>query len=245
MSKKILCVLTLSFFVSVFTGSAQDDLLAEPQRVEVAAEDGLMLVGDFYALATDTDTELPTVLLMHQNQSTRQSWQPLIGPLLEAGFNVLTVDLRAHGETGGTRDWEAAVGDVQTWLDWLREQPTVRDSAIATVGASIGSNLALVGCANDPTCVTAVALSPGVDYFGVMPRDALAVGLEFRSALLVAAQDDPQSANSIWQFVMDASGEIGVKIYRRAGHGTTIFSGAEGENLIALIIDWLETELMS
>jgi pimeloyl-ACP methyl ester carboxylesterase len=176
MSKKTLRILTFCFFLSVFASRAQDTVLAEPQRVEVAAEDGLMLVGDFYALATDTDVELPTVLLMHQNQSNRQSWEPLIGPLLEAGFNVLTVDLRAHGETGGARDWEAALEDVQTWLDWLREQPTVRDSGIATVGASIGSNLALVGCANDPTCVTAIALSPGVDYFGIQKHLAVCHG---------------------------------------------------------------------
>ena len=109
---------------------------------------------------------------------------------------MIAVDLRGHGETGGSNDWQAAIGDVQTWLDWIESQPSIDPDRIALVGASIGANLALVGCANDAHCVTAVALSPGTDYFGITTSDAI-VTLRDRSALLVASQTDQPSGTSV------------------------------------------------
>src|SRR3972149_3468118 len=98
---------------------------------------------------------------MHLLGRNRAAYAPRIPALYTHGYNVLNVDVRGHGESAGTRDWEAAAGDVQVWLDWLREQPAVNPDAVALIGASIGSNLALIGCAHDARCVTAVALSPG------------------------------------------------------------------------------------
>ena len=77
----------------------------------------------------------------------RADWLPLIPALTNAGYRVIAVDLRGHGETGGSNDWQAAIGDVQTWLDWIEAQPSMNPDKIAIVGASIGANLALVGCA--------------------------------------------------------------------------------------------------
>jgi alpha-beta hydrolase superfamily lysophospholipase len=210
----------------------------EPQEVQVEAADGLMLVGDFYVL--DAEKEAPTVLLMHMLNSRRSAWDVLIPSLLEGGYNVLNVDLRGHGDSSGARSWTAATADVQTWLDWLREQPGVRDDAIALIGGSIGSNLALVGCANDPACTTAIALSPGLDYFGVMPQESVTDGLEARSALLVASQRDSYSADSVKQMLFNATGDIGARIYSGRRHGTDMLLGDTYEPLTTLILAWLD-----
>ncbi|MBL8153448.1 MAG: alpha/beta fold hydrolase [Anaerolineae bacterium] len=224
--------------VMAVTAAAQD--APAPQAVQVEASDGLALVGDYFVSPSDAEAR-PAVLLMHMYGSERGSWSPVIPALLEAGYDVLAVDLRGHGDTGGAEDWELAVGDVQVWLDWLRAQPGVRAEAVSTMGASVGSNLALVGCANDAQCVTAIALSPGLDFYGVKPETSVSERLRDRSALLLATQADTESAEAVRQMVMTAQGEIGARIWTGATHGTTMFTSPRMRNrLIPIIVGWLD-----
>jgi pimeloyl-ACP methyl ester carboxylesterase len=229
-------------FVGVLTlGSmtSHDQELPEPQTVQVAAIDGLKLVGDFYTAANSSGVSKPAVLLLHIIGSDRHSWQALIPSLLDAGYSVLTVDLRGFGDTGGEINWGAATKDVQTWLDWLRKQPEVRPDAVSITGGSIGANLALIGCANDPDCVTAIALSPGLVYYSLKPDINQ---LKTRSAFLVASQNDLYPADSVKQMVGSASGDIGARIYPGTAHGTHLFEGSDKvrDGLIATIINWLD-----
>ncbi len=212
---------------------------ADAEIVTVEAYDGLTLVGEFYPSASEP---APTVLLLHMLGSRRNAWQPLIPSLSDAGYNVLAVDLRGHGETQGAQDWPAAERDVTTWLDWLGEQPSVLPDQIAIVGASIGANLALSGCAFDERCVTAVALSPGLDYRGVVTESAINEGLTERSALLVASQRDTYSADSVKTLATQASGELGLQLYSGRAHGTDLFREA-GAPVIPVILNWLAAHL--
>lgn len=231
-------VSVLMSLMMALTAAAQD--APAPQTVQVTASDGLALVGDYFVSPSEAEAR-PAVLLMHMYGSERGSWKPLIPALLEAGYHVLAVDLRGHGETGGDKDWELAVGDVQVWLDWLRAQSGVRAEAVSIMGASIGSNLALIGCANDAQCVTAMALSPGLNFYDVQPEASVSEGLKDRSALLLATQADTESAEAVRQMVMTAQGEIGARIWPGATHGTTMFSSPRMRNrLIPVIVSWLD-----
>jgi alpha-beta hydrolase superfamily lysophospholipase len=205
------------------------------EPVEITALDGLILKGDYYVVAQETS---PTVLLLHILGSQRNAWTPLIPELTNAGYNVLNVDLRGQGETGGSADWVAAQDDTQLWLNWLNVREEVESSSI--IGASIGSNLALINCANDAYCVTAVALSPGLDYRGVMPEDAVINGLTEKSALLVAAYNDRQSIDGVRQMATSATGEIGMRVYRGAAHGTNMFNDPFASNVTEVIVNWLD-----
>ena len=218
---------------------AQDDSLSF-ETIELSASDDLMLIGDFY-VPDMMDESVPALLLMHMNGGRRSDYLPIIPALMDSGYAVLTVDLRAHGETGGGRDWDLAIEDTQYWLDWLSEQESVDASRIATIGGSIGSNLALIGCANDDNCLTAIALSPGEDYFGVMPGDSLVNGL---NAFLVASHDDRQSAESIRAFFTDETGYVSSRMYPGRAHGTQLFS-SELESISNAIIAWLDEQFAS
>lgn len=233
----VLCVVVGGF--AVF---AQDVELPASEVVQVEAADGLVLVGDFYAVPEGGDGR--AVVLIHMLSSRRSSWSPLIPALHEAGYAILNIDMRGHGDTGGRREWPAAETDMQTWLDWLREQAGIRAEAVSIVGASIGSNLALMGCANDTAaneagCVTAIALSPGLDYQGVAAKDAVVTGLSERSALLVAAHRDSYSAISVEEMAADAAGEVGMRLYTGSAHGTALFR-ERGEAVSGMIIAWLD-----
>jgi pimeloyl-ACP methyl ester carboxylesterase len=236
--------LMMVFIAVLMIGSttAQGQILSEPQIAQVTATDGLKLVGDYYAAENASGKAKPAILLLHIIGSNRQSWLSLIPSLLNAGYSVLTVDLRGFGDTGGEINWSTATTDVQTWLDWLRNQPEVRPDAISIIGASIGANLALIGCANDADCVTAIALSPGLVYYSLKPDINQ---LNKRSALLIASQNDQYPADSVKQMVNSASGDIGARIYPGSVHGTHLFEGSDKmrDGLIAAIITWLGEHL--
>jgi len=217
--------------------AAQGDRAA--QTIQIEAADGLALIGDLYTPAVDGTA--PAVVLLHMLGSNRAAYEPLIPFLLDAGYVVLNMDMRGHGETGGSRDWPLAEADVQTMFNWLREQEAVQDNAIAIIGASIGSNVALIGCANDDGCRTAVALSPGREYSGVAPGDAVTNGLAQRSALLVASHGDSFSTDTVIDFFAEANGNIVGRLYTGNAHGTALFRN-ELESVSSMIISWLDEQ---
>ena len=229
----------LSLLAVSFTSTAQDDLQFE--TVDLIADDGTMLIGDYHVPVGADDMELPAVLLMHMFNSNRSAYDPIIQTLVESGYVVLNVDLRGHGDSGGSRDWDLAIDDVQLWIYWLREQEAVQDLSVSIVGASVGSNLAIIGCANDADCVTAIALSPGIDYFGLRPEASVINGLSERSVLLVASHDDRTSANAIRQMFRNATGDVVARMYMGGAHGTQLFDN-ELTSVTNLILNWLDEQ---
>ncbi len=214
----------------------------ESVLIERESADGVVLVGDLYLPDEIEESGAPTVLLMHMYRGRRGDWGPLIGPLVDAGYAVLNVDLRGHGDSGGQRDWVLATQDVADWFAWLKEQPSIDATRLGVVGASIGSNLALIGCAAEPACLTAVALSPGLDYAGLMPEESLAQDMTEQSALLVTSRGDRESTAAVRQMVTTADTELGVRILQGDAHGTLMFTRREF-TVVPLILYWLDAEM--
>ena len=150
--------------------SAQAQEATEIVEVLLFAEDGTVMMGYWY-VAEGEDPTAPAVLLLHMLSGRAQDWLPLSDELALAGIHALAIDLRGHGESGGARDWTLAQRDVAKWWHWFAAHQEV--DAMAVVGASIGANLALLGCAEWADCRGAIALSPGLDYRGLQPQLAL------------------------------------------------------------------------
>lgn len=207
------------------------------QIVKITAGDGLEIVGAFYPSVL-SGRQSPAALLLHQNRGSKDEWMLLIPALQAAGYNILAVDQRGFGETGGQTDWTLAEADVATLLAWLRAQPAIDGNQVAIIGASIGSNLALRGCVNDDKCKVAVALSPGLNYFGVKTADVVQK-MGKRAFLLVAAQHDSEAAQSVKQLSMVASGNLMIRLYEDSSrHGVHLFLY---EDLIPTVMQWLRT----
>jgi dienelactone hydrolase len=211
----------------------------QPEHIELEASDGLVLVGSYYTPSEPPDSGAPAVLLLHQFGSRKEAWIDIVPGLLDAGYGVLAIDIRAHGETGGDYDWPRAEDDMQLWLDWLREQPGIDPERLNIVGASIGANLALRGMAADPQVVTAVALSPGLDYENLTTEDAM-VTIGERPVFLVAAQRDTESVTAVKALASLAEGDTLVRIYPHGAHGTGIFMVED--DLAPLIVTWLDIQ---
>lgn len=206
----------------------------EPRHAETVADDGLTLAGDFYLV----DPERPTVILLHELYTTRAMWEPVIGLLLAHNYNALAVDLRGFGETRGAIAWQSAVSDVQAWFTWLRIEAGVRGDAISTMGSSMGSTLAINGCANDEHCRTAIAVSPGWAYYNVSVEAAFSEKLGERPVLLVYAENDRWPALGVPRMMEVASDNVVEQAYPRNGHGLDLMR-KEQATFVPLFLEWL------
>ena len=116
--------------------------LPAPRLVELKAADGTILKASYFAAAKSG----PGVLLLHQSNRTRDSWDGVARQLAAAGINTLTLDMRGFGESGGTpstklTDAERAKvramrpGDVDTAFQYLVSQPGLKRDVIGVGGA--------------------------------------------------------------------------------------------------------------
>src|SRR4029077_2873685 len=67
-----------------------------PRVVELRALDGASLKATYFAAAKPG----PGVLLLHQSNRDRKSWDEVAAQLALAGINTLTLDMRGFGDSG-------------------------------------------------------------------------------------------------------------------------------------------------
>lgn len=207
------------------------------ETVQLRTQDGVNIAASFYA---PPKSGAAGVVLVHMVGRNRGDWADLAGELQAAGYAVLAIDLRGHGESGGSKAWTKMTADVEAAVDFLRRQGDTDATRIGIVGASIGANLALVVAAADPQVKTVVLLSPGLDYRGVQTEEAMRAYGQ-RPALIVASQEDGYATDSSRTLDGLAQGKHQLKIYKGAGHGTRMFGPEPG--LADLIAQWLDETL--
>jgi pimeloyl-ACP methyl ester carboxylesterase len=151
---------------------------AAARVVDLRASDGTLLKASYFAAAKPG----PGVLLFHQSNRTRTSWDGLALELAAAGINTLAVDGRGHGESGGTpstklTDAERArvramrSGDVDTAFQYLVSQPGVQREVIGLAGAgSYGVINALETARLQPAGIKSLVMLSG---------DSFPPGIEF------------------------------------------------------------------
>lgn len=207
-----------------------------PQTVKIAASDGLQIVGLFYPSIL-SGSQAPAALLLHQYGSNKHELQDFIPSLINEGYSVLAVDMRGFGDTGGKEDWKLAETDVATFLTWLRDQPSIDGKRIAIIGASIGADLALRGCAKDKQCHVAVALSP--EDLGATTEETVKKVDTNKSVLLAAGLFDTESSKAVSKLSAMAWGNVSVRLYNGSAHGVNLLYAIE--DLWSTIIQWLRT----
>src|SRR5271170_3991607 len=120
-------------------------LSAEVQKkdVDIKAPDGVNLKATYFSAGRTG----PAMLLLHQCNMDRHAWDGLAADLATNGFNVLTIDNRGFGESGGSKstDPDTRAAERQKWpadvdaaYAYLTSQKGVDQSRIAVGGASCG-----------------------------------------------------------------------------------------------------------
>jgi pimeloyl-ACP methyl ester carboxylesterase len=155
MNKTRMCL--LSTLMLSFVALAQNT--PAPRTVDLKASDDTVLKGSYFASVKPG----PGVLLLHQSNRDRKSWDGEAAQLAAAGFNTLTFDMRGFGENVGTRsDFKRMPEDVDTALDFLMSQPGVDPQVIGVGGAGwLGVTYSVEAARRHPKNIKSLVLMSG------------------------------------------------------------------------------------
>jgi pimeloyl-ACP methyl ester carboxylesterase/uncharacterized damage-inducible protein DinB len=236
-----------------------------PQVVDLKASDGAILKASYFAAAKPG----PGVLLLHQGNRTRQSWDDLAGRLAAAGINTLTFDMRGFGESGGTRQvWTRQespsrkrwADDIDTAWHYLVSQPGVSGDAVGLGGAGVlGVDMAVLTARRHSTEVKSLVLLSGETF---LPGQQFLRQASQLPGLFVAADDDENPpTEEVMEWIYGLSSNPGKRLVHYAGkkapwngfedtgipavgtHGTDLFK--THPELPGIIVDWFVTTLIA
>jgi formylglycine-generating enzyme required for sulfatase activity len=246
--------------ISANAARTQQAQPAAPRTVALKAADGTLLQATFFPAAKPG----PGVLLFHQSNRTRSSWDDVPRQLAAAGINTLTIDERGYGESGGEKEARELYHDrdLDAAFEYLVSQPGVERDVIGAGGAG------WLGV--DNSAQTARRHSAAVKSLVLMSGETLLPQLRFlRQAsqlpgLFIVSDDDeyPPTVEAMeWLYDCSASPQkqfihyVGPKapwlwyetsdvskVPATGSHGTDLFQ--RHPELPATIVDWFVTTLI-
>jgi len=226
-------------------GTAAADSVTGTPAV-LAAPDGAKLAATYYSAGRPG----PGILLCHQCNMDRQSWNGLAEKLARAGFHVLTIDYRGFGESAGARHndlpnaerarlvTQVWPGDLDVAYKYLAAQPGVT-GVTGAGGASCGVNNSIQLSRRHPEIKSLVLLSGNTDKAG---RDHLKT--KSSPPLLLAAADDDGNAVQLMEVLDAASNNPTNRFveYKTGGHGAAMF--VPHPELPDQIVAWYDATLL-
>lgn len=253
-------IIAASFLLACLSGLAtfaQSFPASHP--VDLKAADGTLLKGSYFPAGRSG----PGVLLIHQSNRDRKSWDSVAEQLAHAGMNTLTIDMRGFGESSGEKR-SRAYDDVDTALDFLRSQPAVNRDIIGLGGAGwLGVLHSVEAARRHPAEVKSLVLMSGEtgrDGMNFLHQAAQLPELIVFSdddeypptqdamKLLYLSASSPgkklvhyssaQDAPWLWYETSDAS-----KVPAHGGHGTDLFS--IHPELPGIVVQWFTTTLVA
>lgn len=214
--------------------------------IEMKTVDGVTLIADRYA---SNETFGPSLILIHEKGSGKEVWKSLAEGAQRIGFTVVCFDMRGHGESvlkNGqpidfkeftTKDWRGVSLDLDAVVERLITDGA-DPSRMGVVGAGLGANLALRYAAERPAVHSVVLISPGRVYEGIGIQEPLQ-SFNRRPLLVLAAENDPFSAQSAQEIQREASGYAELRMYPGPAHGVELLHFSNSAR--AQILQWLET----
>jgi pimeloyl-ACP methyl ester carboxylesterase len=201
--------------------------------LQFAMPDGALLDGLLFSAPR---RPAPTVLLLHDADSTKEAWLSAARALQTSGLNVVALDLRGFGRSSGARDWSRAAQDVVSVLERLRSLPNLDPSRLYTLGIGEGANAALSGCARVDFCRAAALISP-LPMLAAAPIEAALPAYGARPLLLAYGRDDVRSAAAAAALQSNSRDAWRILPYEGAARGMILIE--REPNLIEIVARWL------
>jgi pimeloyl-ACP methyl ester carboxylesterase len=233
--------------------------------VDLKSADGTPLKATYFA----ADEPGPGVLLLHQGNRTRQSWDDLAGQLAAAGINTVTVDMRGYGESGGQHQgWPREDSSVKkTWADdidtawqYLVSQPGVNGDVIGLGGAGLlGVDNAVLTARRHSTRAKSLALLSGETF--LPGQQFLRQASQLPGLFVVSDDDEGPPTEEVMEWIYGISSNPSKRFVHYPGkkapwngfedtqvpavgaHGTDLFKSHP--ELPGIIVDWFVTTLIT
>ena len=261
--KQIRIWLILAALISAASASAITAQQSQPpslQVVDLKSTDGTPLKATYFAAAKPG----PGVLLLHQSNRTRKSWDPVASQLAASGINTLTLDMRGLGDSGGTRgEFKRMPEDVDAALEFLMSQPGVDHQVIGLGGAGwLGVLYSVEGARRHPEEIKSLVLMSGEtlrdglqflhqasqlpELFVLSDEDEYPPTQDAMKLLYVTASSPnkklvhysaAEDAPWLWYETFDVA-----RVPAKGGHGTDLFQ--PHPELPGIIVHWFVTTLL-
>lgn len=194
--------------------------------VQITLDDGTPQLGDLYEAAADPATLVlpPGVLLIADDPVT---WGALPRRLNAAGLTVLVIAPRAG----------ATSADFITIMSAFSALNTVAPGSMGVIGAEMGADFALIGCAVDALCDTVALLSPvsADTLVNVLPA------YNPRSLLIAVGDADAAGRATADALIAAASPDSGLQAIPGTARGTALLDVQPA--LVDLLVDWMVARL--
>ena len=212
--------------------------------ITLTTEDKVTIAATYYEAVSEK-----AVILLHMYGMTRQSWKEFAVFLQEKEYQAIAIDLRGHGQSleknkqkisyinFHDQDFRDMTKDVKAAKKFLQQQGA---SDISIVGASIGANLALMMAAHDREITKVVALSPGLNYKGILTEPLMSNEIS-NKVLLVSSTGDVDSYGAV-KLLKEKYQNSELMIFAGEGHGTDILKNYKDST--DKVVNWLKGKLI-
>ncbi len=138
--------------VNAFVTPHRNSNIGTPSEITTHYEDITLTTSDklFISGWYFPGTQSKAIILVHGIDGNRKNVLPEAAVLLEAGYHVVLIDLRGHGQSEGTENsygYREAL-DVQAAVDYVLAKPGVKQ--VGVLGTSLGGAAAVRAAAIDP-----------------------------------------------------------------------------------------------
>jgi dienelactone hydrolase len=216
------------------------------REAEITTRDGMKIKATYFPAGKPG----PGVLLLHQCNRDRKSWDELAMQMAQAGIHVVTMDYRGYGESGGERylslspekqaiEVQKWPGDIDAVYEFLLSKPGVDKTHMGAGGASCGVNNAVHLAHRHPEVKSLVLLSGSADDETIKFVETT-TWIPILSA--ASEEDDDVLPTMRWLMGFARNPEDKLLSYKAAGHGTEMFK-VEKE-LPGAILEWYVTTLV-
>lgn len=201
----------------------------EIEEVSFVTSDGIRISGAFYKTHVD---KAPVVLCLHMWVSDGSAFAGIAKKFTAQGIHVLAIDMRGFGKSTQKSNGEKvepdrmAEPDVEAAVKYLESRKDVDRSKIGILGASYGASNAIIYASKDETIKAVGLLSPGVNYFNVLPTEDAVKKYGARMLLSIASKEDMRSVEAIKLYQTIKSNNHTVKLVENLGHGTNMIKGS-------------------
>ncbi len=230
------------FLLFLFIYSAHSTAFAQ-LKLTFPSKDGLTITADWYPVSTN----LPIILLCHQNRFSRGEYVETALRLNKLGFNCMAIDQRVGDESNGVINETAALAkqrklkptfmdaeqDIVAAIDYLYEK---YKRNVIVIGSSYSASLALTIAAENNKIAALAVFSPG-EYFEDKSYVRSHISKLQKPLFITSSKKE---ANDVTELLKDVNSRIKVQYIPQSegDHGSKVLWGTapfNQEYWIALI----------